>query len=121
MKKGFTLIEILATIVILGLIVLVTYPLVSKIIITNKENLYKEQINTLEDLARRWATINDKLLPNSEDEVYKLYLTQLYDEDYVAKEDIINPITNEQLTGCIMIKYDDSLNKYTYTYQEDCN
>lgn len=121
MKKGFTLIEILATIVILGLIVLVTYPLVSKIIITNKEKLYDEQINTIEDLARRWATMNDNLLPNDETEVYKLTLTQLYDEDYIAKEDIINPITNEQLSGCVMIKKENSLNKYTYIYQEDCN
>ena len=61
------------------------------------------------------------LLPNEKDDVYKLYLTQLYDEDYVEKEDMINPLTNEQLKGCIVIKLNDSLNKYTYTYQEDCN
>ena len=53
--------------------------------------------------------------------MYKLYLTQLYDEDYVEKEDMINPLTNEQLKGCIVIKLNDSLNKYTYTYKEDCN
>lgn len=120
-KRGFTLVEIMAAIVILGLIVLVTYPLISKIMVTNKRNLYNEQIHSFEDLARRWAVNNDLLLPNEKDDVYKLYLTQLYDEDYVEKEDMINPLTNEQLKGCIVIKLNDSLNKYTYTYKEDCN
>lgn len=120
-KRGFTLVEIMAAIVILGLIVLVTYPLISKIMVTNKRNLYNEQIHSLEDLARRWAVNNDLLLPNEKDDVYKLYLTQLYDEDYVEKEDMINPLTNEQLKGCIVIKLNDSLNKYMYTYKEDCN
>ena len=39
----------------------------------------------------------------------------------LEKEDMINPLTNEQLKGCVVIKLNDSLNKYTYTYQEDCN
>lgn len=120
-KRGFTLIEVMAAIVILGLIVLVTYPLISKIIITNKQKLYSEQIHSLEDLARRWAVNNDLLLPDNKNDVYKLYLTQLYAEDYVEYEDIKNPITNEQLNGCILIRLNDVENKYIYTYQEDCN
>ena len=73
-KRGFTLVEIMAAIVILGLIVLVTYPLISKIMVTNKRNLYNEQIHSLEDLARRWAVNNDLLLPNEKASVVLPYV-----------------------------------------------
>lgn len=42
MKKGFTLIEIIAIIILLSVIVLITYPVINNLITENKEKLYEK-------------------------------------------------------------------------------
>ncbi len=35
--------------------------------------------------------------------------------------DIINPITNEKMTGCVLYKWDEGSNQYIFRYDEECN
>ena len=44
MKKGFTLVELLAVITLLGLLSLIVVPVVDKIIKDNKEKLYQTML-----------------------------------------------------------------------------
>ena len=48
MKKGFTLVEMLAVIVILGFIVLIAYPSIIKIIYESRESSKNNQIKVIE-------------------------------------------------------------------------
>ena len=52
MKKGFTLIEMLAVIVILAIISLIIFPEVNKVIKSSKEKSYKTQIDNLIDATK---------------------------------------------------------------------
>ena len=56
MKKGFTLVELLATIVIIGVVALIAVPSVVDNIKLSKEKLYKTQIQNIEIAAKKWAT-----------------------------------------------------------------
>lgn len=58
-KKGFTLIEILAVITILGLLGLVTIPYISSSIEKSKKKAYRETINSIIESTKIYRANND--------------------------------------------------------------
>lgn len=63
MKKGFTLIETLAVLVILGLLMLFTYTKVSNSIDKSEDTLKEAQISNIKAASQNWVTDNIDLLP----------------------------------------------------------
>ena len=51
MKRAFTLIELLAVIVILGIIALITYPIVSDLINNSEKETFKTSVNELVNIT----------------------------------------------------------------------
>ena len=47
MKKGFTLVELLAVIILLGVVTLIAYPVINTQIETAKEQAYKRTIDSI--------------------------------------------------------------------------
>ena len=66
MKKGFTLAELLGVIIILGVIALITFPIVNRNIRESQEQLYATQLEEIELAAEKWAYKNVDLLPINE-------------------------------------------------------
>ena len=58
MKDGFTLIEILAVIILLSILALVTYPIINGIINDSRKDLYDKQLDELERYTRTWISEN---------------------------------------------------------------
>lgn len=58
MKDGFTLIEILAIIILLSVLALVTYPIINGVINDSRKDLYDKQIDELERHTRTWISEN---------------------------------------------------------------
>lgn len=58
-KRGFTLIEILAVITILGLLGLVTIPVISNSIEKSKKKAYRETINSIIESTKIYRANND--------------------------------------------------------------
>ena len=58
MNKGFTLIELICVITILGLIALIAVPTVNTMIQNSKEDAYEEQIVTIEKTAKTYMSKN---------------------------------------------------------------
>lgn len=114
-KNGFTLIELIATILILGVIAMIIVPITNNILIKSKEKLYNEQIDRIEKLAKEYAIENNEILLN---EGGKIYIGDLINKGYLERKDIINPITNENMTGCVIVSYANE--KYKYKYSESC-
>ena len=92
-NKGFTLIEILAVIVLLGIIALISYPSVKKWIDESKQALYKEQIELIEDSLRNYASNNLLSLPE-EDAVITFALGQIKESGNMQIE-VKNPKNNK--------------------------
>jgi len=51
MKKGFTLLELLAVIVVIGIIALITYPIINDIITSSEKNTFKSSVEELVNVA----------------------------------------------------------------------
>ena len=123
MKKGFTLVELLAVLTVLGVIALISFPVVTKQINESKEKSYKNQIKTIIDASKRWAFDNDDLLPyeDTEYDSITVYLDSIQVSGYLQASDIIDPRTDEIMTGCIEITYDIEYNQHDYKYIRDCD
>lgn len=58
-KRGFTLVEILAVITIIGLLGLLTIPMISNSVESSKMKAYRETINFIVDAAKVYRADND--------------------------------------------------------------
>lgn len=109
-NKGFTLVELLAVITILGLLAIITIPTVTNMMSKQKEKLYYDQLNQLIRASQNWATDNTKFLANLTNKCSDTYIVSIdqlknktYDptkntEEYVSylADDFKNPKTDEQ-------------------------
>lgn len=120
MKKGFTLIEVLAVLVILGIITALTYPVITKMIDESKEKAYTVQIDSIKDSARKWAIDNASKLATNR--YIAVDISELVRLGYITKdENIIDPRNSEHtLNGCVRINYSDLYSQYQYEYVEPC-
>ena len=113
-NKAFTLIELLAVIIILGLLLTLTTPQIMDALDNSKEKIYDRQKELIETAAERWAVDNMQKYTSKE------YITveELKNEGYLNKNKVNNPKTKEKISGCVFITK--NKNKYKYEYSETC-
>lgn len=119
-EHGFTLVELLAVIVILGLIALVSVPAITGMIKSGKEDLAESQMETLELAAKNWASDAKNIghLPK-DGESYCVSLAILQSEGYVDL-DLKNPKTGKAYTkGSVKITRNGKRLEYAVTFQND--
>ena len=63
MKKGFTLVELLAVMILLGIISLIAIPSIGKMLIRSRENAYESTKNELIKAAKKYAAEHTGELP----------------------------------------------------------
>lgn len=117
-NRGFTLVELLAVIVIIGVVSLIVFPNIMSSLSKSREKAYDTQKNEIIAMAKKWATNNmDKL---DEYHLNNTYITfsVLKEEGYMAKNKIKNPKNREEMIGCIEISYNNTNNSYDYNYYD---
>ena len=113
--NGFTLIELIGVIILLGVIGLITYPIVNKSIRQSKENALEETIRNLEKAGEMYSVKNDIGYSESYN---NLDIQILKDAGLIKNSDLINPMTDEKLSGCLLYRW---VNKqYEFKYTEPC-
>lgn len=117
MKKGFTLIEVLGVIVLLGVIALIAYPAVDNTIKESREKAYLENIKNIEDVAMTYSVSNDL---GYNEEYQKLELQTLKDAGLLKDEDIKNPVDNSVMEGCVIYRWITASNQYEFKYSAEC-
>ena len=115
MKKGFTLIELLSVIVVIGIIATITIPVVDNILDSSRKKALDEQIKMIEKRAEDYLTTRTNLI--GDNDIY-ISIDTLIDEGYFDQDELINPITNEKMNGCVKVSHSSLYEKYTYTYGE---
>lgn len=118
-KKGFTLIELIGTILLISMLVLIITPTVNRVIKTGKNNADQQQIQNIILATRNWVGDHRNELP-SKGAVKDVTTAILQEEGYLDK-DIRMPSTNELIDGCVRIANNSTLvtgkQNYEYTFK----
>lgn len=116
-KKGFTLVELIATIVVLALVVSISAYAITNIINSAKEKNYELLIKNIKDASETYYQ-ECKYSNNSGitcDDTYTVTLQELVNYGYLKgngtkdnKMEILNPKDNKNIGACsIAVKYED--------------
>ena len=118
--KGFTLVEILAVIIVLALLSAIMVPIVGKLLKSNEEALSQNQIDNIITIAKKYAVEHSEILPAEDSgDIVELNLDTLIAEGYIDKSSIINPSSKQAIDGYVNIYYDINYNQYQYEFMMD--
>ena len=117
-KKGFTLVELLGVLVVLGLISVIIVPKVIDSITTSKEAAYQTQVETIENAAKKYGISNDLLYPKEGEKKY-IAVKDLIAVGELSNKEIINPKTGNKMNGYVLVEYNSGYQQYEYTYVEE--
>ncbi len=115
---GFTLVELLGILLILAVIALIAFPIVQNTIKNSQEKALERNIETIEEAAYRYSVENDIGYPSESDKKY-LMLSDIQSKGFLDKQ-IINPVTDEVMNGCVWYYYDENYNQYVFEYDGVC-
>lgn len=117
MKKGFTLVELLAVIVLLGLVGLVIMPSISESVKDSREKAYQTQLKEIKLATEKWAYKNLDLIPTADGSI-TVTLLQLKQSGDI-KLDIRDPRTDELLPNTLTITINKKDKVFEYVVNEE--
>ena len=121
-KKGFTLVEVLAVIVVLGLLAAIITPVVNNLIKDSEDALYQKQINSVIDATKKYMIDHSDLIPEDVDNATTVvFISDLIYDGTIENSSVINPKTKETMNGCIVVNYNGNYNQYEYNYYDEGN
>lgn len=118
-NKGFTLIEVIATIIILSILALVITPIITGLIKDTRTSIAKEQKEIIIRSAKKWATANVDILPLEDNAYCIMTLEQLKKSGYYEDKEIIANPEGGEFDGFIYFRYKASSYDYDITYEEE--
>ena len=114
MKRGFTLVELLAVIVVLAAIIAIVVPTVSNVLTDSKKSLSKVQIKNIENAAKQYY------LSEGNNANTCVNLSYLIENKYLNGEEIIDPDKKETMLGSVKITFNGSQYNYEYNEEKNC-
>ncbi len=123
MKKAFTLIELLAVLIILGIITGITLVIVSQSLANSEKGVYEAQIKQIEEATSDWIVMNSTCLDKTQINTItlgRLKYGQLYEDGFTCTSDeggfidenITNPTTDELFEDALEIEITYEKNQY---------
>ena len=116
MKKGFTLIELMAVIVIISVVAIVTFPSIVNQIKKSKDKNQESVNSIIISAAKKYVNDNPNDFKEQNDNNYCIKIVDLIDNDYL-KEDIINSEEIDLAGDFVKVSYVDS---YKYEITNEC-
>lgn len=121
-KNGFTLVELIATLIILSLVSLIVVPNITSNLKKMKSGISDIQKAAIIDAAKYWASDNPDLLPSTNDSVKYVFLSDLknYIDDKIYKNSNEEQFSDNIFVAikCEKIEFDTLNYKYSYELYE---
>ena len=123
-KKGFTLIELIGTIVILSLVVLIAVPAISRSLNKGVKEADDQFKKNVELAAKNWASDNKNQLPTAPNGPIEISVEALKSGGYLDGK-VVKPSDNKNLhNGCVVITRQNEADApkpvYGYEFKENC-
>ncbi|MCX4365013.1 MAG: prepilin-type N-terminal cleavage/methylation domain-containing protein [Bacilli bacterium] len=121
MKKGFTLVELLAVLIILGLIIVIAIPSYTEIYSRIKRSNMQSKVTEIETAALKYGNLIKDDVKNSKGNCTIIKVATLIERGYMVSEDdveaiIYDPTDNTVLDGDIHLCYCKSKMDITANY-----
>ena len=123
-KKGFTLVELLAVIIVISVVSLIIFPVVTKQISKSKQDLYNIQVENIIKAAKDMVLDNRELLDENHIVPTLISIEEMQtatNKDgvhYLEEGTIKSPLDESVMNGTVVITYDESSKGYKYEYKE---
>ena len=115
-SSAFTLAELLGVIVVLAVVALITFPIITSSIRNSQNEALEDTIKTIEEAAYRYSVENDLGYSSQR---RPLYLDEIKQKGFL-KKNLVNPITEEEITGCVWYSWNIAYNQYFFEYDSEC-
>lgn len=115
-KKGFTLMELLAVIVILAIIALIAAPIIIQEVERSRTEVYNLNKKTMVEATKNYLSINLNKLPSLIGDTIELNLTELTSKNLIKEID--NPWNKNKCNGYVLIT---KVNEQEYNYNPYLN
>ena len=124
-KKGFTLVELLGAMVILGIIITIAGGVYTKVYDNQKEHTYQNKVSTIELAAEKWAE-ETNLSRTTTITVKRLVAESFYQADEYDEENTIMVVNDPRddssmLCNTIDVVVEDGSVKAKFTGEKDCD
>ncbi len=119
MKKGFTLVELLAVILILSLIAAIAYPIVMSSLRDAKRSASDSQKKLVIEAASYWVSDHDNLLSDEVGNVYVLTINALKEGNYLS-DAILEDLEHGKVLNNACVRIITQSHKYIYEFQDEC-
>jgi prepilin-type N-terminal cleavage/methylation domain-containing protein len=116
-KNGFTLVEILVTVVLITLLAVFITPKVRTLINNSKDKAYDGIVTTIEDAAKSYTYLNTNAIDTliTVDGYAEVTLLTLQ-QNGLLDGGLSNPNTNEDISYSNVVRITKTGNKYNYEY-----
>ena len=118
--RGFTLLEILAVITLIGVLALITIPTIDVVIKSTREKGYENQKEVILSAAKDYGASKMMELPTVDGDYVYITLGDLKLGGFI-EVDVINPINEMCISNDTVIVITRKNNNYTYKFQDENN
>ena len=112
-KNGFTIVEMLGVLIIMGVLLLIMIPTIDSVLLKQRKKLYNEHLVEVKDALKLWGDINADKLPVDSETPTSVTLKELKLEGLIVDE-FKNPITDMCYANSNTFTI--TLNKKMYVY-----